>query len=83
MRGIGTHSGLYPKQGHSWEYVVYRHPLLNSSQKAAIARFLVALPKLVEFDIEDQREFRAPYGIMGANICLRMRGTNFAPELKP
>ena len=55
MRVIGTLTGLYPKKGDSWNYHMHRYSLLNSPQKAAIARFLVELPKLVALDSEDQR----------------------------
>jgi hypothetical protein len=55
MRVIGTLSGLYPKKDNSWEYHVHRYSLLNPAQKTAIARFLAALPKLVELDFEDQK----------------------------
>jgi uncharacterized protein DUF6714 len=55
MRVIGTLAGLYPKKDTSWEYHMHRYSLLNLAQKTAIARFLVALPKLVELDFEDQR----------------------------
>jgi hypothetical protein len=55
MRVIGTLTGLYPKKGNSWEYHIHRYSLLNAAQKAAIARFLVALPKLVELDSEGQK----------------------------
>ena len=55
MRVIGTLGGLYPKKDNSWEYHMNRYSLLNSGQKAAIARFLVALPKLVELDFEGQK----------------------------
>lgn len=47
MRVIGTLSGLYPKSGQNWE--------LNHAQKVAIARFLAALPGLVELDFEGQK----------------------------
>jgi hypothetical protein len=55
MRVIGTLSGLYPKKDNSWEYRMYRYSLLNPEQKTAIARFLGALPKLVELDFQDQK----------------------------
>jgi hypothetical protein len=55
MRVIGTLSSLYPNKGDSWEYHMLRYSLLSRAQKAAIARFLVALPKLVELDFEDQK----------------------------
>ena len=56
MRVIGTLSGVYPKKNdHSWEYAMQRYSLLNHAQKAAIARFLVALPDLIELDFEDQK----------------------------
>src|SRR6266481_1251584 len=45
MRVIGTLGGLYPKKDNSWEYHMNRYSLLNPTQKAAIARFLAALPK--------------------------------------
>jgi hypothetical protein len=34
---------------------MYRYSLLNPEQKTAIARFLEALPKLVELDFQDQK----------------------------
>jgi hypothetical protein len=53
MRVIGTLSGLYPKKDNSWK--MHRYSLLSPAQKRAIARFLAALPKLVELDSEDQK----------------------------
>jgi Family of unknown function (DUF6714) len=44
-----------PKKDNSWEYHMHRYSLLNPPQKAAIARFLAALPKLVELDFQDQK----------------------------
>ena len=55
MRVIGTLSGLYPKKDNSWAYHVHRYSLLKQAQKTAIARFLAALPKLVELYSEDQK----------------------------
>jgi hypothetical protein len=55
MRVIGTLGGLYPKKDNGWEYHMHRYSLLNSPQKAAIARFLAALPQLVELDFQDQK----------------------------
>lgn len=55
MRVIGTLSGLYPKKGDEWEYHMHRYSLLSPAQKAAIARFLVELPKLVQLGHEDQK----------------------------
>lgn len=55
MRVIGTLNSLYPKKDHRWGYHMHRYSLLNQEQKTAIARFLVALPKLVELDFEDQK----------------------------
>ena len=55
MRVIGTLNSLYPKRDDSWEYQMLRYSLLNHAQKTAIARFLAALPKLVELDFEDQK----------------------------
>jgi hypothetical protein len=55
MRVIGTLGALYPKKDNSWEYHMPRYSLLNAAQKTAIARFLAALPKLVELDYEDQK----------------------------
>jgi hypothetical protein len=55
MRVIGTLSGLCPKKDSGWEYTMHRYSLLNLAQKTAIARFLAALPKLVELDFEDQK----------------------------
>ena len=55
MRVIGTLTGLYPKKDSGWEYHMHRYSLLNPVQKTAIARFLAALPKLVELDFEDQK----------------------------
>lgn len=55
MRVIGTLSGLYPKKDDGWEYHMQRYSLLNHVQKTAIARFLAALPKLVELDLADQK----------------------------
>jgi hypothetical protein len=34
---------------------MHRYSLLDPGQKTAIARFLAALPKLVELDAEDQK----------------------------
>jgi hypothetical protein len=47
--------GLYPKKDNSWEYHMYRYSLLNAAQKTAIARFLEALPTLVELGFQDQK----------------------------
>jgi uncharacterized protein DUF6714 len=55
MRVIGTLGGLYPKKDNSWEYHMHRYSLLNPPRKAAIARFLAALPELVELDFQDQK----------------------------
>jgi hypothetical protein len=55
MRVIGTLKGLYPEKDHSWEYHLHRYSLLNATQKAAIARFLAELPKLVALDSEGQK----------------------------
>jgi hypothetical protein len=55
MRVIGTLSGLYPKKDHGWEYHMHRYSLLNHSQRTAIARFLAALPDLVELSLADQK----------------------------
>jgi hypothetical protein len=55
MRVIATLMGLYPKKDNSWERHMYRYSLLNPAQKTAIARFLAALPKLVELDFQDQK----------------------------
>ena len=55
MRVIGTLSSLYPKKDDSWEYQMLRYSLLNYAQKKAIARFLAALPALVQLDFEDQK----------------------------
>ncbi len=55
MRVIGTLNSLYPKKDQSWEYHMHRYSLLDHAQKTAIARFLVALPKLVELDFQDQK----------------------------
>ena len=54
MRVIGTLGGLYPKRD-TWEYHMYRYSLLDAKQKAAIARFLAELPKLVVLDSEGQK----------------------------
>jgi hypothetical protein len=54
MRVISTLSGLYPKKD-SWDYDMHRYSLLNPSQKAAIARFLQALPDLIKLEFEDQK----------------------------
>jgi hypothetical protein len=53
MRVIGTLIGLYPKKDDGWEYHMHRYSLLNAAQKTAIARFLEALPKMVQLDFED------------------------------
>jgi hypothetical protein len=53
MRVIGTLSGLYPKKD-SWEYHMHRYSVLSLAQRIAIARFLAALPNLVELDVEGQ-----------------------------
>jgi|ERR1700756_1064490 hypothetical protein len=55
MRVIGTLGGLYPKKDNSWEYHIHRYSLLDPAQKTAIARFLAALPKLVELGFEEQK----------------------------
>jgi hypothetical protein len=55
MRVIGTLGGLYPKKGNEWEYHMHRYSLLTPAQKAAIAQFLMELPKLVELGSEDQK----------------------------
>jgi len=55
MRVIGTLTGLYPKKDNTWEYHMHRYSLLDATQKAAIARFLAELPKLVELDSESQK----------------------------
>ena len=55
MRVIGTLTGLYPKNDDGWEYHMHRYSLLNHAQKAAIANFLSALPRLVELDLTDQK----------------------------
>jgi hypothetical protein len=55
MRVIGTLSGLYPKKDSSWKYSMSRYSLLNAAQKIAIARFLAALPELVELGFQDQK----------------------------
>lgn len=54
MRVIGTLGALYPKKDN-WESAMQDYSLLNAAQKAAIARFLAELPKLVELDYEDQQ----------------------------
>ncbi|SRR6266480_1478597 len=55
MRVIGTLTALYPKKDDSWEYHMHRYSLLKPGEKAAIARFLSELPKLVELDFEGQK----------------------------
>ena len=55
MRVIGTISGLYPKIGSTREYQIQQYSLLSLVQKRAVARFLVALPQLVELDHEDRK----------------------------
>jgi hypothetical protein len=55
MRVVGTLTGLYPKKGNSWGHHMHRYSLLNPAQKTSIARFLAALPKLVELDFEGQK----------------------------
>lgn len=55
MRVIGTLSSLYPKRDNSWDYHMRRYSLLNKVQKTAVARFLAALPNLVELDSENQK----------------------------
>jgi len=55
MRVIGTLTGLYPKKDDGWEYHMHRYSLLSLAQRTAIARFLAALPELVELDVEDQK----------------------------
>ncbi|HUB58995.1 MAG TPA: DUF6714 family protein [Candidatus Micrarchaeia archaeon] len=55
MRIIGTLAGLYPKKGNSWEFHIRRYSLLSPAQKTAIARFLMALPKLIELDYQGQK----------------------------
>jgi len=54
MRVIGTLGGLYPKKD-SWKYHMHRYSLLNHAQKTAVARFLAALPNLVDLDLADQK----------------------------
>lgn len=55
MRVVGTLTSLYPKKGNRWEHHIHRYSLLNTTQKAAIARFLAELPKLVGLDFESQK----------------------------
>jgi hypothetical protein len=55
LRVIGTLQGLYPKKYDRWDYHVHRYSLLNFRQKTAIARFLAALPQLVQLELEDQK----------------------------
>jgi hypothetical protein len=55
MRVIGTLTGLYPKKDNLWKYYIHHYSLLNPPQKTAVARFLAALPKLVELDSEGQK----------------------------
>ncbi|MFZ0961303.1 MAG: DUF6714 family protein [Terriglobia bacterium] len=55
LRVIGTLDGLYPKKDDGWEYHMHRYSLLNFRQKAATARFLAALPKLVQLESKDQK----------------------------
>jgi hypothetical protein len=55
MRVIGTLGGLYPKKDSSWAYSMHRYSLLDAAQKTAIARFLAALPDLVELGFEHQK----------------------------
>ncbi len=55
LRVIGTIVGLYPKKDGGWEYHMHRYSLLNYRQKAAIARFLAALPELVQLESKDQK----------------------------
>jgi hypothetical protein len=55
MRVIGTLGDLYPKKDHSWKYHMHRYSLLNHAQKTAVARFLAALPNLVDLDLADQK----------------------------
>jgi hypothetical protein len=54
MRVIGTISGLYPKKDE-WAYHMHRYSLLSPDQKTAIARFVAALPQLVDLGFEDQK----------------------------
>lgn len=54
MRVIGTLDGLYPRKD-GWPYHMFRYSQLSDPQKRAIARFLTALPKLVELNITDQK----------------------------
>jgi hypothetical protein len=55
MRVIGTLAGLYPKKGDGYEFQVHHYSLLDSAQKTAIARFLAALPNLIELELDDQK----------------------------
>jgi len=55
MRVIGTLTALYLKSGEGWECHLRRYPVLTLAQKAATARFLAELPKLVELDFEDRK----------------------------
>ena len=50
MFSIGTLSILYPET-ESWPYL---YSLLSDEQKRSVARFLKALPDLVELDTEDR-----------------------------
>jgi hypothetical protein len=52
MRVIGTLAALYPKQADC-SYHMRRYSELNEAQRAAIAKFLVALPTLIELDPDD------------------------------
>jgi uncharacterized protein DUF6714 len=55
MRVIGTLSSLYPKKDNTWEFHMNRYSLLNLPQRTAIARFLAALPQLIELSGEDHK----------------------------
>jgi hypothetical protein len=54
MRVIGTLSSLYPKDDVA-AYYAPRYNLLTFEQKRAIARFLEALPSLVQLGYEDSK----------------------------
>src|SRR5262249_6891369 len=65
MRVIGTLSGLYPKK-ETWDYDMHRYSLFNDPQKRAVARFLLALPRLVTLNYQDEK-IVPHYAIIGVN----------------
>jgi len=61
MRVRGTIGALDPEPD-SWDYHMGQYQDLNPAQRVAIARFLKALPALVELDSEDVERTAHAYG---------------------